>query len=175
MIPLRCKYADSNKAKDIAKVDHPLTFTLDYVSSFWRKQLREINKLKPGLVLWCLEEICRIVQDHRPKTKLPHIQEPDILRASGPLTLLGMTLGGYVGKGYDCYTTFKFLNYPEYPVPVELKRTSKDFQYQQLKYGRDLLSRAVVLCATHDHRNVPRNIDVIELEALCQHAREFAA
>jgi hypothetical protein len=175
VLPLKCKYADSKKVKDLAKVERPLTFTLDYVSHFWRKQLQEVNHRTPGLVPWCLEEICRIVADHRPETKLPHIQETDILRASGPLKHLGMTLGGYVGKGYDCFTNFKFLHYPGYSVPVELKRTSRDFQYQQSKYGRDLLSRAVVLCAIHDHTQVPRNIDVIELEALCRHLKEFAA
>ena len=84
-----------------------------------------------------------------------------------------MTLGGYVGKGYDCFTDFKFLNYPTYSVPVELKRNSVGFKYQQKKYGRELLSRAVVLCAIHDHKQVPRNIDIIELDALCKHAEKF--
>src|SRR5947208_7154346 len=61
------------------------------------------------LVLWSLDEICRIVKDHRPATKLAHIQETDILRASGPLRRLGVTLGGFVGKGYDCFSRFEFL------------------------------------------------------------------
>jgi len=55
-----------------------------------------------------------------------------------------------------------------YWVPVELKRNSLGFQYQQQKYGKDELSRAVVLCATHGHKKVPPHIDVIELEALAQ-------
>lgn len=79
-----------------------------------------------------------------------------------------MTLGGYVGKGYDCLTEFHFLDYLPYLVPVELKRNSHGFKYQQEKYGKDQLSRAVVLCATHGHKEVPPHIDVIELEALAQ-------
>ena len=114
-------------------------------------------------------EICRIVKDHLPSSKVAHIQETDILRASGPLKHFGMALGAYVGKGYDCVSQFSFLKYPAYTVPVEIKRHSKNFSYQQKKYGKDELSRAVVLCAVHDLKNVPRNIDVIELQALCDH------
>lgn len=70
-------------------------------------------------------------------------------------------------------TEFSFLHYPAYQVPVEIKRNSRDFKYQQKKYGKEQLSRAVVLCATHDHKQMPRNVDVIELEAMCQHAKRF--
>ncbi|CAN5293809.1 hypothetical protein BH18ACI2_BH18ACI2_08190 [soil metagenome] len=80
-----------------------------------------------------------------------------------------MALGAYVGKGYDCFTDFTFLDYPTYSVPVEIKKRSKGFTYQQKKYGKDELSRAVILCAIHDLKNVPRNIDVVELDALCDH------
>ena len=62
-----------------------------------------------------------------------------------------------------------FLDYPIYNVPVEVKRESIGFKYQQQKYGKNELSRAVVLCAFHNHRNIPRNIDVIELDALCSY------
>jgi hypothetical protein len=62
-------------------------------------------------------------------------------------------------------TQFNFLDYPTYTVPIEIKRHSNGFQYQQQKYGKDELSRAVVLCADHNHKTLPQNIDVIELEA----------
>ncbi len=173
LTPLTYKYASAAKEKEVSRIERPLTFTRDYASPLWIKHLALIKKSQAELLVWSLEEICRVVKDHRPDTKLPHIQETDILRASGPLKHLGMTLGGYVGKGYDCLTEFSFLKYPKYSVPVEVKRNSRGFQYQQKKYGKDMLSRAVVLCAIHDHINVPRNIDVIELEALCQHARKL--
>jgi hypothetical protein len=162
--PLRCEYASRRKTVALPVIERPLTFTLDYQSPFWRSQIESVDR---KLARWSLDEICRVVQDHRPATKLPHIQETDILRASGPLRHLGVTLGGFVGKGYDCRGQFQFDKWPAYDVPVELKRDSAGFEYQQRKYGRNQLSRAVILCATHSHKAVPVNIDVIELDALC--------
>lgn len=173
LTPLTYKYANGVKEKEIRRIERPLTFTQDYVSPLWVQQLVLLSKKQADLVAWSLEEICRVVKDHRSISKLAHIQETDILRASGPLRHLGASLGGYVGKGYDCVTEFSFLNYPTYSAPVEIKRNSRDFRYQQRKYGKEQLSRAVVLCAIHDHKQVPRNIDVIELEAMCQYARRF--
>lgn len=173
LAPLTYKYASAAKEKEVPRIERPLTFTRDYASPLWVKQIARLKKKQAEILAWSLEEICRVVKDHRPETKLAHIQETDILRASGSLKHLGMTLGGYVGKGYDCFTEFSFLQYPTYSVPVEVKRNSRDFKYQQKKYGKEMLSRAVVLCAIHDHQQVPRNIDVIELEALCEHAHKL--
>ncbi len=175
LTPLNCKYAGRSTRKQIPTVDRPLTFNTSYVSPFWKLQLQEVDKKNRGIVAWSLSEICRIVKDHMPTSRLAHIQEPDILRASGPLKHLGMSLGGYVGKGYDCVTEFSFSPYPTYAVPVEIKRNSSGFTYQQRKYGKDELSRAVLLCAIHDHTQLPKNIDVIELQALCAHSKEFQA
>jgi hypothetical protein len=175
LTPLTYKYANARMEREIPTIERPLTFTKDYVSPLWIQQLVQVSKKQPTIVDWSLNEICRIVKDHAASTRLAHIQETDILRASGPLSHLGVSLGGYVGKGYDCFTEFSFLNYPTYSVPVELKKNSQGFRYQQKKYGKDLLSRAVVLCATHGHKQVPRNIDVIELEAMCQYAARLAS
>ena len=70
-----------------------------------------------------------------------------------------------MGKGYDCVSTFNFLKFPTYTVPIEVKRESQGFRYQQQKYGKDELSRAVILCASHTHKSLKSNIDVIELDA----------
>ena len=126
--PMICKFANSPRKIEPPRIERPLTFTKDYISPLWKNQLEFSEKNWPGILKWTQEEICRIVKDHRPKTKLDHIQETDILRASGPLNHLGMKLGGYVGKGYDCITNFSFLNYPTYNVPVEIKRESKGFK-----------------------------------------------
>lgn len=166
--PLSYRFSYSKKEHEIARVERPLTFTNDYVSPFWREQ---ISRLDRELVIWSLAEICRVVKDH--KTKVPHIQETDILRASGSLKHLGMALGAYVGKGYDCFSDFNFLDYPTYTVPVEIKKHSKNFSYQEKKYGKEELSRAVILCAVHDKKNVQRNIDVVELDALCNHLQNL--
>jgi hypothetical protein len=175
LTPLNYKYAGRKPIREIPTIDRPLTFSTSYVSPFWKLQLQDVDKRQRGIVAWSLKEICRVAKDHLPGSKLPYIQEPDILRVSGPLRHLGMALGGYVGKGYDCITEFSFLDFPTYTVPVEVKRNSSGFRYQQRKYGKDELSRAVLLCAIHDHTQVPKNIDVIELRALCEHLREFQA
>jgi hypothetical protein len=175
LTPLKCKYAGRKKTLEIPVVDHPLTFTTSYISPLWKLQLQSVDAKKRGMVAWSLNEICRVVKDHLAGTKLPHIQEPDILRASGPLRHLGISLGGYVGKGYDCVTEFSFLQYPTYSIPVEIKRDSVGFHYQQQKYGKDELSRAVLLCVLHGHKQIPKNIDVIELRAMCAHVNEFQA
>jgi hypothetical protein len=173
LTPLKCRYVRRPKARDIPRIERSLTFTRGYVSELWTQQLAEINDEEPGMVSWALTEICRVVQAHFP-TPTPHIQEADLLRASGPLKHLGVALGAYVGKGYDCFSEFTFLRFPTYSVPVEIKKFSHSFSYQERKYGKDLLSRAVVLCAVHDHRQVPKNIDVIELRAMCEYARRFS-
>ncbi len=164
--PLKCKYADKDKTIIIEPIPKPLTFTKTYQSPFWLKQMADIINKTPWLVPWCKEEFQRIARDHRKGTALPYIQETDILRASGPLKHLGMSLGGFVGKGYDCITEFKFGDFPVYRIPVELKKNSNGFSYQMKKYGKDELSRAVLLCATQGRKPIPEHIDIIELEAL---------
>lgn len=164
--PLACKYADVSKKIRLPRIEKPLTFTKSYRSPFWLKQMATMAKEIPWLISWCKEEFQRITKDHYRPTWLKHIQETDILRASGPLKHLGVSLGGFVGKGYDCLTEFKFGNYPAYTIPVELKRNSDGFSYQMQKYGKDELSRAVLLCATKGRKETPSHIDIIELEAL---------
>lgn len=170
--PSRCKYASSNRTKVLKRVERPLTFTRDYMSPFWKEQLQLKGSKSPRLLEWSLKEIHRVVKVHLPATRLGHIQEPDLLRASGPLRHLGVKLGGYVGKGYDCKSQFQFIDFQTYRVPVEIKRNSHGFTYQQRKYGKDELSRAVILCAVHDHHSLHANIDVIELNAFSKYARD---
>jgi hypothetical protein len=172
LTPLSYKYASRPRVKEIPRVDRPLTFTREYVSELWTQQLLRVDQRQTGIVAWSLHEISRVIRDHFP-TSLPNVQEADLLRASGPLKHLGCALGGYVGAGYDCISEFMFWNFPAYNVPVEVKKRSRDFRYQQQKYGKDLLSRAVILCGVHDHRQLPKNIDVIELRALSEYADRF--
>lgn len=166
LTPLKFKYADRKTPASIRHVSKPLTFTREYQSPFWLKQMTEIQRKVSWIVPWCKEEFRRISKDHQKSTRLAHIQETDLLRASGPLRHLGMSLGGYVGKGYDCLTEFKFSQYPVYKIPVEIKKLSSGFKYQMSKYGKNELSRAVLLCATHQCREIPDHIDIIEIEAL---------
>jgi len=172
--PLYFKLTESKKQIPIRRIPNALTFTHHYISPLWLEQLAQVERQHKGVVRWSLDEICRVVADHRPHSRIPHIQEPDLLRASGPLAHLGLKLGAYVGKGMDCVaTSLEFLRYPVYTIPVEIKKRSQDFVYQEKKYGQAELSRALVLCAFHNHKVIPKHIDVIELDALCEHAHHF--
>jgi len=173
--PLNFRYSEGAKPKDIVRWLHPLSFTLQYQSELWKQQIAHADKQQSGVVKWSLAEICRIVKDHLKASKVAYVKEPDLLRAAGPLHALGVSVGPYLGTGYDCETNFKFLKFPVYSIPLEIKRYSSGFKYQQKKYGADQLSRAVVLCAVHDHRTMPEHIDVIELKALCDYADKFVA
>ncbi len=96
--PLYYKLAQSNKQIPIRRIPNPLTFTRSYISPLWTEQLAQVEQQTKGVVRWALDEICRVVADHRPQSKIPHIQEPDLLRASGPLAHLGMKLGRTLAK-----------------------------------------------------------------------------
>jgi hypothetical protein len=168
LTPVKYKYADKGREINLGRIERPLTFSHQYISPFWKSQIEHVIKVrKKEIVEWALKEICRVVS--ATKDKVPHLQEPDLLRSSGSLKLLGVSLGPYVGKGYDCFSKFEFLNYPEYSVPVEVKKFSKGFSYQQHKYGKTELSRAVILCAVDDINYVQPNIDIIELDAMCNY------
>lgn len=168
LTPIKTKYAGKNKEQVIDRNDRPLTFSNRYISPFWKSQIEYLTKHdKHDFVDWAFKEICRVVSST--KMAIPHLLEPDILRASGPLKVLGISLGPYVGKGYDCFSKFEFLNYPEYSVPVEIKKFSAGFSYQQKKYGKDELSRAIILCSVDNIKYVQQNIDIIELDAMCSY------
>jgi len=167
LTPIKYKQINSSRVVTINKIERPLTFSNDYISRLWKEQIKSLCNNNKNIVEWSFKEICRVLLAH--KEKVRHIQEQDILRTSGPLKHLGITLGPYVGKGYDCISEVKFLNYPAYNVPIEIKRYSKKYKYQMDKYGKDELSRAVILCAIHDLENTPRNVDVLELDAICSY------
>jgi hypothetical protein len=167
LTPVSYKYADQSRRWVIERPEFPLSFNDEKQSLLWRKQLRHIKEAHPEMWRWSLREICRVADAHAMGSGPAHVKEEDLLRASGPLKLLGVEVGPYVGKGYDCQSTFQFLNYAPYQVPVEIKKNSSDFKYQQKKYSPEQLSRVVILCVRHDLVNVPPNVDVVELSALC--------
>lgn len=171
LTPLKCKYAASKKTLTLQAPIFPLSYNERMQSDLWRRQLKLIEKAKPDMLRWSLEEICRIADENARNSGVRHIKEEDLLRASGPLKVLGVKLGPYVGKGYDCQSEFHFLDFQPYTVPVEIKKSSSGFQYQQRKYSPEELSRAVILCVQHDMVNVPPNVDVIQLETLCSALR----
>ncbi len=165
--PTGYKYADSPKVQAIQQPEFPLSFNDKKQSELWRRQLEHVRKTQPEMWRWSLEEICRVASAHAQDAGYSYIREEDLLRASGPLKVLGVELGPYVGKGYDCKSEVRFLNYEPYAVPIEIKKASSGFVYQQKKYSPAELSRAVILCMRNDLLNVPPNVDVVQLETLC--------
>lgn len=169
--PLQVKMR--GKAHDIVldRPHRPLTCTRAYMAPLWQGQIdRLVGRTREG-IRWALSQIRRVVDDHTSSDEIG-IKEEDLLRAAGALSMLGVDLSAYVGTGYDCpHSLFRMLNYPCYTCPVEVKKHSKGFRYQILRY--EPLPRAVVLCVEHDLRNPPEHVDVIELAALASalHAR----
>lgn len=135
--PLNFRYSEGAKPKDIVRWPHPLSFTSQYQSELWKRQIAQSDKEQSGIVKWSLAEICRVVKDHLKASKVMYVKEPDLLRSAGPLHALGVSVGPYLGTGYDCETEFKFLNFPAYSIPLEIKRYSSGFKYQQKKYGAE--------------------------------------
>lgn len=168
LTPVGYKYASQARGRVIQRPEFPLSFNNRMQSQLWRKQLERLKEARREMWQWSLQEICRISSAHLKDGLTPFVKEEDLLRASGPLKMLGVECGPYVGKGFDCEGTFRFLNYDSYSVPIEIKKLSSHFKYQQKKYSPEQLSRVVILCARHDMRNVPPNVDVIELGALCK-------
>jgi hypothetical protein len=50
LTPLNFKYATRPRVRDIARVEHPLTFTRGYISDVWVQQLTHVNQRHPGIV-----------------------------------------------------------------------------------------------------------------------------
>jgi hypothetical protein len=167
LTPVGYKYADASKTQTIQQPEFPLSFNDKKQSELWRRQLAHVREGQPEMWRWSLEEICRIARAHAPGAEFRYVKEEDLLRASGPLKVLGVELGPYVGKGFDCQGVFRFLNYEPYSVPIEIKKASSGFAYQQREYSAEELSRAVILCVRNGLLNVPPNVDIIQLETLC--------
>ena len=167
LTPVKYRYARQSRRGVIQRPEFPLSFNRHVESQLWRKQLQHVKQTRLEMWRWSLEEICRVASAHARRGAPPNVHEADLLRASGPLRVLGIEFGPYLGKGYDCTGKFQFLDYEPYNAPIEIKKLSSRFRYQQTKYTSEELSRAVIFCARHDMINVPPNVDVIELTALC--------
>jgi hypothetical protein len=167
LIPTSVTLRRATRAKVLEKVPFPLSFHADHQSKLWRQQIEARRKESHTDVVWAASQIHRVVSEHQaPHAK--NILESDLLRAAGALSKLGLDLGPYLGKGYDCIESrFQFLGLPMYACPVEVKTRSKGFDYQVTRYPR--LPRAVVLCMEHNFVNPPEHIDFIDLPVLAEY------
>ena len=167
LIPTSVMLRGAKRPKILEKVPFPLSFHVDHQSKFWRQQIDARRKKSPADIAWAASQIQRVVSEHRaPGVK--NILESDLLRTAGALSKVGLSLGPYLGKGYDCLDSrFQFLGLPRYDCPVEVKTRSRGFTYQVTKYPR--LPRAVVLCMEHNFVNPPEHIDFIDLSVLADY------
>ncbi len=167
LTPTAVKVRGQARKQVLERIPLPLSFHQDHQSKLWRQQIDWLRSRVPDDVKWASGQLQRIVAEHSDPSA-QYIKEEDLLRAAGPLSLLGLDLSAYVGKGYDCpKSQFKFDDLPTYPCPVEVKKRSADFDYQVTRYAE--LPRAVVLCIRHNYVNPPSDIDVLELASLTRY------
>jgi len=160
LTPISATFRGRKRTIEIERPERPLSFNRRTVSSLWRDQLDSVRRNNPDDWVWACGEIARVVADHR-AAGLGRIHEADLQRTSGALGILGVRLGPYLVTGYDCASQFRFLRFPSYACPVEIKKQSKGFRYQMERYSP--LPRAVILCIDHNLVHVPADIDVVEL------------
>jgi hypothetical protein len=167
LIPTAVLMRGAKQKRILEKIIAPLSFHRHYESRLWREQIDAKRRGAAPEVAWAASQVRRVVEEHQRPTA-SHILESDLLRASGALSVLGLDLGPYLGKGYDCADSqFQFGKWPIYPCPIEVKKRSQGFTYQVTKYTR--LPRAVVLCMEHNLKNPPEHIDIIELPTLAEY------
>lgn len=167
LVPTAVLMREARHKRVLEKVISPLSFHRHYESKLWREQIDAKRRGSASDVTWAASQVTRVVAEHRSPTA-SHILESDLLRASGALSVLGLELGPYLGKGYDCAESrFQFSKWPSYPCPVEVKKRSRGFTYQVTKYTK--LPRAIVLCMEHNMVNPPEHIDFVELPTLAEY------
>src|SRR6266851_4825432 len=159
LVPLEVKWRGVARREVLAPITAPLSFTSHHESDLWKKQIAQRRRTEPEALSWATSQINRFVHQHSdPKTA--RAGEEDLLRLAGALDRLGLRLGPYLRRGYDCpESSFTFLQFPEYACPVELKKRSRGFRYQIRNYQH--LPRVVVLCLDHDVVQLPTHVDVI--------------
>ncbi|MGO8678023.1 MAG: hypothetical protein ACLQVX_19445 [Limisphaerales bacterium] len=145
-------------------MSEPLSFNSRHQSELWKRQIERCRRLSPDTLNRAAFQFKQFVRQHSER-KTSRVGEEDLLRLAGALDGLGLRLGPYTRKGYDCPdSAFRFLELPEYACPVEIKKRSRGFSYQQKNYPR--LPRVVVFCLDHDMVHPPEHVDVLEARVM---------
>lgn len=167
LTPTAVRMRNKAREKPIPRAIEPLSFHDDYQSKLWRNQIGLVRRHAPADVTWAASQISRVVAEHR-KTGAKNILEADLLRTTGALSIFGLEISSYLGKGYDCAESkVQFGDLPMYECPVEIKKRSRGFTYQVTRYKE--LPRAMILCMDHDLSNPPDHIDVVALPVLAEY------
>jgi hypothetical protein len=167
LVPRKVKWRHKKRVEALPPLDLPLSFNCQHQSDLWKKQIVAVRKAAPDAYCWAAAQFKDFVEEYRqPSTSL--ISELDLLRLAGAFDRLGVRIGPYLKRGYDCPTsTFTFDGYPEYVCPVEIKKRSCGIKYQVANYKT--LPRAAVLCLDHDAVHSPEHIDIVEVRTLASH------
>lgn len=164
LIPTAILMRGAKREVALEKPWFPLSVHRDYQSKLWKRQIDLCRQTAPDDVSWAAAQLRRVIKEHQ-SAGAANVHEADLLRTAGALSVLGMDLGLYQTRGYDCpESRFHFRNLPVYPCPVEIKKRSSRFDYQITRYAE--LPRAAVLCLEHDLVNPPEHVDIIELVTL---------
>lgn len=167
LVPLTVKWRRSARRETLPAISEPLSFTSEHQSELWKRQIAQCQRANPDALNWAASQFKEFVRQHNER-KTARVGEEDLLRLAGALDHLGLRLGPYTRKGYDCPdSAFRFLELPEYACPVEIKKRSRGFGYQQKKYPR--LPRVVVFCLDHDMIHPPEHVDVLEIKAFSRY------
>jgi len=167
LVPVEVQWRNRASREVLPPTKEPLSFNTQFQSELWKKQIERARKAIPDALAWSASQFKRFVQQYdKPGVKLA--SEADLLRLAGAFDHLGLQLGPYLLRGYDCPNSFfRFANYPEYACPVEIKKRSSGFKYQVKNYPT--LPRAMVLCLDHDIQRLREHVDIVEVRSLAKH------
>jgi hypothetical protein len=167
MVPVAVKWRNKRLVETLPSTKEPLSFTEQFQSDLWKRQIACSREDNADALNWAASQFKRFVQQAtRPKAKL--VSEADLLHLAGAFDHIGVRVGPYLLRGYDCpESSFRFLGFPEYQCPIEIKKTSRGFSYQVKNYPH--LPRVVVLCLEHNIQHQHEHVDVIEVQALAKY------
>lgn len=170
--PSYVKFFGQKARKTLYPDSNPLTLIEGRRSPLFMKNLATQSDFSKDCFPWIRDQIGSMVVEHQ-RQQL-NVDERDLLRASGALGMMGITLGMYRAKGIDCPDSrFRLCGYPEYPCPIEVEEKSSGFLATHHDAHRR--QRVVLLCLTHDAAQVLQGyVDVIELRELDRLLKEVA-
>jgi hypothetical protein len=152
--------------KILPSTKEPLSFHEHFQSELWKAQIGQERRINPEGFAWTVSQFNRFVQNYG-EAKAKITSEIDLLRLAGAFDHLGLRIGPYLLRGYDCpASSFCFADYPEYSCPVEIKKRASGFKYQFKHYPT--LPRAVVLCLDYDIRHPFEHVDYVDIRSLAK-------
>jgi hypothetical protein len=166
LVPVEVQWRNRVSRVSLPPTKEPLSFNSQFQSDLWKRQIELAKRANPNALAWAASQFKQFVQQYsQPAVKL--VSEADLLRLAGAFDHLGLKIGPYLLKGYDCpSSSFRFADYPEYSCPVEIKKRSSGFKYQFKNYPT--LPRAVVLCLDYDIRHPYEHEDYVEVRSMAR-------